>query len=543
MNYGKNAWFWVFLAISIYLFFSLTFLELPGLQYDEASFGSAAMGNTRFIAWDIEVFGKKLPIMMMNYIGALKIALYGPIFWISEPGATAVRLPVVCIGLITLLFGYGLFRRMFDGTIAVGGLFLFATAPSFIFANKLDWGPVSLMLALEMASMYFLWRWMWEGRRYFLVIAGFLFGLGLYNKIIFAWYLAALFAALFLVFRDHFRQLLRRRQMTCFLPAFLLGCLPLVAFNIDLPLRTFEYRQGFTSVGVETLTQRYQLLRETLDGQGLYFFINREDVEAPLEPVKGEVTSFPGFLIGRLAAPTWVRRCLTPAALALSIPVILVLWLSKRLARKREILFVEAILFLMALFMYMTAEATGAHHVVALFPFTFPLIAYAICGFARLIGGTRAMEGILICVFLLALVSTQVVVDARYLRAFQTKGGVATWSDAIYELSSFARDNPDRKFVFMEWGLATQLHLLSRGRIWYEEQLQCEPKNTGYCLDTLVSDPKALLVFYAPPFGDTLGLDAYKQALERNRSEGRLVGTFYQRDGRPVYLVYENHKL
>ena len=69
--------------------------------------------------------------MIMEYIGALKSALYAPILKIFGGSAITARLPVVCIGLITLLIAYGLFRRMFDRTIAVVGLFLFASiAPS-----------------------------------------------------------------------------------------------------------------------------------------------------------------------------------------------------------------------------------------------------------------------------------------------------------------------------------------------------------------------------------------------------------------------------
>jgi 4-amino-4-deoxy-L-arabinose transferase-like glycosyltransferase len=139
----------------------------------------------------------------------------------------------VFIGLITLLTAYALFQRMFSRKVALVSLMLFATDPTFIFANKLDWGPISLMLALEISSLYFLWRWMLEGRRRFLGLAGFLFGLGLYNKIIFIWYLAAVFIALFVCCREQIRRLMQRRNLVYFLLLFLLGSLPLAAFNIS----------------------------------------------------------------------------------------------------------------------------------------------------------------------------------------------------------------------------------------------------------------------------------------------------------------------
>ena len=82
MNAARIPSYCVTLAIIFYLLFSLSFLELPGLQYDEVNFVNAALGrdNASFIAWSIEIGGKKVPLMIMDYIGALKSALYAPIF-------------------------------------------------------------------------------------------------------------------------------------------------------------------------------------------------------------------------------------------------------------------------------------------------------------------------------------------------------------------------------------------------------------------------------------------------------------------------------
>ena len=45
MTAAKTSYFWIALALALYLFFSLTYLELPGLQYDETNFVNAALGN------------------------------------------------------------------------------------------------------------------------------------------------------------------------------------------------------------------------------------------------------------------------------------------------------------------------------------------------------------------------------------------------------------------------------------------------------------------------------------------------------------------
>jgi 4-amino-4-deoxy-L-arabinose transferase-like glycosyltransferase len=144
----KPRHFWIGSAVALHLFFSLVYLDLPGLQYDELLFVNAAMGNVdgTFVAWQVQILGKKLPIMLMEYIGALKALLYAPIFKLFGMSPATVCLPVILIGLITLLVTYAFVQRIFGRWVAVITLLLLATDPTFIFSNKLDWGPVSLMI-------------------------------------------------------------------------------------------------------------------------------------------------------------------------------------------------------------------------------------------------------------------------------------------------------------------------------------------------------------------------------------------------------------
>jgi 4-amino-4-deoxy-L-arabinose transferase-like glycosyltransferase len=543
MSDSKGSWFWISLALILYLFLSLTYLALPGLQYDEVNFVNAALGreNAQFIAWDATIFGKRFPLMIMNYIGALKSGIYAPVFKLFGTSATTVRLPVVFIGLITLLVGFALFRRMFGRRTAIAGLFLFATDPTFIFANRLDWGPVALMLLLQMGSLYFMWRWMKEDQRCYVGIAGFLFGLGLYNKIIFAWYLVAFFIALSLSFRDRFKQLLRWRQLICFLPAFLLGCLPLIAFNIDIPMRTFENKPLLTSFGKDTLRNRYEQFRGTLDGGALYYLFNQAEVAYhPLEVPNSGASGRRDFAIGAVASIPWIGRSPMPLALAGSFVFILITGVFKHLGNRREILFMGTQLLVIAVFICLTAEATGAHHVIALYPFVFAVIAFAFCELGNWLGKSRMWaSGFLLSACLLPLLLTQLVIDARYLHSFRTKGGVGFWSDAIYELASFARENRDKFLVVMDWGFGNQLSLLSNNQIRYEEFVCDAGKDLERCLEPLTARAKILLVFHAPPFGDQVVLNAYRNCVEKKHLHAQINKAFFQRDGRPVYLVYE----
>jgi 4-amino-4-deoxy-L-arabinose transferase-like glycosyltransferase len=539
---AKSTIFWIILALILYLFLSLTYLNLPGLQYDEVNFVNAALHreDAPFVAWEAKIFGKKVPLMIMRYIGALKSGLYAPVFHIFGTSAAAVRLPVICIGAITLLISYGLFGRMFGRKVGVVALLLFATDPTFIFSNKLDWGPVSLMLLLELSSLYYLWRWMKEGRRSFLAIAGFLLGLGLYNKIIFAWYLAALSVSLLCFFRDSVKQLAQRRQLICLVPAFVLGCLPLIAFNISIPMATFKNNEVFGSFNMGTLRHRYELIRGTLDGGGTYFLFNGTELGThPLEIQNSAAPGTKDFAIGAVAGTGWVRRSPLPLVLAGSLLFILIAGLMNRLRNRRRVAFIGAQLFVMAGLMCLTADATGAHHVIAFYPFVFAVVAYAVCEMGNWLGRSRPFaSGIVVGICLLPVFSAQLIVDARHLHSFQSKGGAGFWSDAIYDLVSFARANPGRKFILMDWGFGNQFSLLSNGHIKYEE-FPCERKSLDICIESLLGDPDNLLVFYAPPLGNGPVLNAYRRAADQAHLYPNLRKTFLQRDGTPVYFLYE----
>jgi 4-amino-4-deoxy-L-arabinose transferase-like glycosyltransferase len=529
---------WILISIAIFLFFSLSCLELPGLHYDEANFADAALGKVKdgFVAYHIEIFGKKLPLMVMNYIGAVKSALYAPIFRIFGTGVISVRAPVIVIGSITLLTSFLLYRSMFGGRIAVIGLLLFAADPTFIFSNKLDWGPVSLMLALEVASLYFLWRWKAEKKRIFLGFAGFILGLGLYNKIIFIWYITAVFCALLLLFREDLKQLLRRSNLILFLPALILGCFPLIVFNIDIPLGTFRHQQVAPKRGNEIFNHGYHLFRGTLDGSGVFYFINQEELTAPSSIIQTDTTEEKRSWIRSLAGLPWIARSPLPLFLAGSMALILALWSFRRLRRKKEILFLMTQLAVGGTLICLAPQAGGAHHAMVIYPFVFGIVAFAIGELGFLLAKSKA--NIAAAVFLLPLLLSQMIVDVRYLASFPETGGVGNWSDAIYELSDFVRLHPEKNTILMDWGFGNQFSLLG-GKKLRKEDFICVDGNPEICMESLLARTDSLLVFHIPPFETRPLFESFKQVLETHPNKVRLLKTFFQRDGRPIYAVFE----
>jgi len=543
MFHSKTALVWVTLALILYLFLSLTYLSLPGLQYDETNFVNAAIGrdNSSFIAYEKKIFGRKIPLMILSYIGALKSGLFAPIFHYFGRSAATVRFPVVCVGLATLLVSYALYRRLFDRKVAAAGVLLFSADPTFVFANKLDWGPVSLMLLLEVSTFYFMWRWIKEEKRVFLVLAGFLFGLGLYNKIVFAWYFSAFFLSLAIFYRDIFKKLFHSQNLVRFVPAFILGCLPLIAYNIHVRMAMFKRGAILTSLGSEFLRNRYELFRGTLDGFGTYFLFNQAEVA--MHPAAFPNTEAPGsvdYFIAAVAGFTRVGRSILPLALIFSLFLILAFWAFKRLDDKRHILFVASQLLIMGLLISITAEANGAHHVIAIYPFVFAVIAFAFSELGLWLTNARArLSAVVTGLCLVLVLVTQLVVDARHLHSFRSLGGSGYWSKAIYDLAAFVRSNAGNQFVLMDWGFATQLSLLADDNSRLEEFVCDPPSDLDGCITPLLNQADALLLFHAPPYGDDALINAYRNAASRSHLFPHVKKSFLQGDGRPIYVVYE----
>jgi hypothetical protein len=531
-----------------YLFFSLAHLSLPGLQYDEVLFTNAALGDVdgTFIAWKVRILRKSVPLMLMNYIGAVKALIYAPIFRFIGMSAVTARLPVVLLGLATLILTYALIRRMMGARTALVTLILLAADPSFIFSVKLDWGPVALMMALKASSLYLLWRWLETGKQRYLVAGSFLLGLGLYDKIIFSWFVIGLLIALLCCFWRELRSRIDLRAAVLSASLFAIGCLPLLAYNLAHRMQTFQ-GHGLSFVrGGESLAYRFRLFRTVFDGSAVYDFVNGADV--------GDITalrqqSAPNGLDAFNAALAGfpLLSTIMPQMLVLASIVLLLLWLSKRLAPARVLLFFIIQFAITAAFIYLSDDAEGPHHTIMVYPIPHILIA---CGLVELIrlgeAGAQLRKKVLtifsgLCI--IALVASQVIIDARYVWSFQARGGVGFWSDAIYDLARYTRSQPDKTYLLMDWGFSNQLLLLSGSKIkkreaYFPTRSASDSEKIAW-LRPYLRLQNSILVFHAPAFESFPMLKCFQRALQQQGLMASLVKTFYQRDGTAIYYLYE----
>jgi 4-amino-4-deoxy-L-arabinose transferase-like glycosyltransferase len=549
----KNKLSYFFLAILcvFYFIFSCLFISKPGLEYDEVLFANAALGNVdgSFITHQWKFGGITIPVMLMPYIGAVKAYLYAPIFKLFAPTATAVRLPAIIIGVITLIITYLLVIRLFTPRTALIAVCCLATDPTYIYHMRLDRGPVVLMMLFKLASLYCLVRFFQSGKRGFLAAGAFCLGLGLFDKVNFAWYLIALVpAALVFWRRDWWRILILRNALT-FVGCFLLGSWPLFVYNLVTKGNTFKGQMDPPTNFFKVLPAKINLLDLTLNGNALYYIINAG------EPIGSfnQLSSMSGrnwFVASLLSLIDFRGTLLLPVLLGAGLVYGCLMFIKGSAGRRAASFFVILFLVIFAQIIY-TFRATGSHHVMMLYPFHQIIIA---SGFGLLIFGgvesrrpalrigrriLRYLSGLI----LVLLVLSNIVVCLKYLDSISRFGGKGVWSDAIYDLHAYTAQHKDQNYVLMDWGFNTQMLLLARGDIKKQEifwQLN-DPDREQASIEYLRQKALAngtVFVFHAPQrtvfYQPTKVFDEMLAKYDLATSTSTV---FNQRDGEPVYIL------
>src|SRR5450755_3902650 len=136
-----QVWLCVFLSCLGFLMAGCVLLPYAGIQNDEALVAGPIFGP---VARDfrIRIFHRDIPLMAMDYVGALKSWLYWPIFRLTQPSPTSLRLPVLLIGALTIWLFYRLLEKIAGPRAAVTGCLLLATDTTFLLTTEFDWGPV-----------------------------------------------------------------------------------------------------------------------------------------------------------------------------------------------------------------------------------------------------------------------------------------------------------------------------------------------------------------------------------------------------------------
>jgi 4-amino-4-deoxy-L-arabinose transferase-like glycosyltransferase len=436
----------------LYVLSGLALIPYLGVQTDEAIFTSALYEPFSPWFW-ISVFKRHVPLMIMSYLGTLKAGIYAIVFSIWRPSAMSLRVPMLVAGAGAILLLYLFTRKTVNRTAALFAVALLATETSTLLATCFDWGPVTLQRLLLMSGVVGCVTFHQTGRRWALAAGFFCFGLGLWDKALFAWMLTGLGVATVAIFHRVVLRHLTIRNLSYALIFFVLGALPLIIYNIRRPLETFQGNASFSSEG---FFGKMTLLPAILDGRVFFGYFADEDWAVTQKPPRTASERATVWLSDLTHGP---RRSLAWPAFAAALLLIPIAW--KR--RGRTILWTLVFLCVAWVQMLVTRNAGGgAHHTLLLWPFPLYLMAVVWEDVAqragRNAGRVLAVVAVLVC-------GSNLLVTNHYRAQMIRNGAPGTWSDGIYTLVERLRNYQGRHVFLTDWGMADNLRMLGEGKI------------------------------------------------------------------------------
>lgn len=536
-------------ALLAYGALALWHLGLPGLYYDEAADAVPAMQLLLgqpvelFRQTGLQVFGKTLPLMAFDYVGAVHTYAALPFFALFDVGAVPLRLMTVWGGALTLGATYAWLRLLFHSRWVGGAAaLLLATQPSFLFFTRQGVHVSSLMSLWAMLTLLALLAWQRTGRWPWLGTATFLLGLGLATKLLFLWVIIGL-ATIYLGwggvrllqwFRGPERALglpfespgalrslgTRGLQLLGATATFALGMGMLILFNVQTPgtLETLLRYAGVSQYGVENnayganLLARLDNLRELLDGGHFWY-------------------------LGGPFANAWY-----PAAFALGAGALVAVLVRDRAFSSYipGAALLVALTLLVLLQSPFTLSGLWPTHLYILLPLLHGILALGYYLWATQRYGSMGVG--VASLLVLLMTTSNLTVDLQYHEALAVTGGRRGFSDAINRLASHLDEAGKPQPIAMDWGMKYNVQLLTQGRVNPLEVFQYAPEPDASLrawLRASMSTPEHVYLFHGVP--DYIIYPRFQLFQEVVREAGKTTHLdieIAERDGTPLYQVY-----
>ena len=437
----------IWLVGAVLLALQLFFLTGPGIEEDEALFVGPFVDKTPSLyEWHVRHF--RIPVMTMDYIGALKSWLYWPIFRLWSPDVWSMRLPVCLLSVVTLVLFADVVRRAAGSRVALAAAAFLATDAVFVLINVFDM-TVCLLLLGTVAFLNLLQRFEESGKRGFLSAAFFVAGLALWYKAIFIFPLAAMLLAFPVAYPSKVWRSFTRRNVALAAISIALGAAPLIAFNWDRQGATVQASGALPSVPA---LEKLVMLQHTLDGRAFEHYMFRSTFTEKIPLIGAPI----GDLVIR-----WYRESHFGPGSAL-LPALVLALLALPFLRRSAVF--PALLFSWvamaaaygAMFVFRDAGA-GPHHTVLLYPAPHFIVAASAAALAeRYLSGQRSAAFL---AFSIVLVASNLWLLGRYAHAARANGFSAYWSDGVERLADVLQ-RQKLPVALLDWGIhnGVQIH-------------------------------------------------------------------------------------
>ena len=280
-RFARVGQLFIYGSLTYLLTSGLSLVSFPGLQYDEALFVNAATDggfgsdSTSFV--QERLFG--VPVLLMNYIGALKAWLYTPIFALFGVSKFTIRAPMVLAFVFSVWLCLILVRRYSNFWIASVAALLFASEPVFALMARNDWGPVAIAGLLRVIAVFGVLKVVESGAaRWFALTTGAMC-LGVFNKLDFLLFAIPFIISLVVVFWKtwFFCWTTHRRR--------LIGSLVSLMLSYGLAY-VYMYRpsQSINQTANGTLFERFRsridLIEATFEGRNLTSYMTGSSISS-----------------------------------------------------------------------------------------------------------------------------------------------------------------------------------------------------------------------------------------------------------------------
>jgi hypothetical protein len=517
-------------------------IALPGLDYDELTFVNAATGGESTMFVTQRVFG--IPVMVMDYYGALKAYLYAPIFALFGASAATIRWPVILISGVSLGLIYAL-GRLSVGALAAAILTVTAAVdPVFIWLTKVDYGPIVLMMVLKLGALYAFYRALLARSAAPLWIVALCCALGVFDKLNFIWFVIALGVAALTLFPRELAATYRRGRLAFVAPvAVLAATMTAAGVAVIAPLFAATQRAAGGLGMLERIRWVAGRYARTMDGREVYAFVTGTTLE------RAGIVNWLTVAAVVVLPGLWLARARRRRALGGPRPFRLTL--RERFVAASVVMFV-----VIAAQIVVTRRAGGPHHQMMSYPFHLMLIVASVTWLvssasrSRRRGDARTrlfLARVGAALALVALVVSELSLSRAYAAAFTSEDRVTVrWSPEIYALAEFLNRQRADRIGFADWGMQNQVYALGTERtrsasrdIWLAFRRSPTPENEAALWANDFRGRSVLVVLH--PHGEEMVPGAQDNFLAWARARGltlRPVRTFEERSGRATYEVY-----
>jgi len=524
-EFGAIISIWFALAVVMSLLAKEN-LSVPGLYYDEAVFAGMAKD---FLTGQVHgqhmpghvvtsIFGRPFPVFIQIYLGALKSWMLMPGLGLFGYSVVVLRATNLLWGLVALLFFMLGIWRWLGLRIAAFGGFLLALDPTYFFLCLWDWGSAVPSLVCRCLCFYLAIVWWRRRQGRYALLAGFVAGLGFFNKIDFALLMVGVAVAGLVCFR---RELLRTGRSAMSAAAlstagFLLGAGPILW---KMPMLLGRDFSGLNSSALGEFHEKFLTMLALYDGSYFYRLMSAGGV-------------FERMFSERLNFQPIVGAAVVVAGIAL---------VANSLRKRSDMndtrvgLFFLLAAVLVTLGVILLPGAVRIHHAVLVYPLPQLIIAIAAHVSLETLSLTRWARTIraTIWIALLGLLLSQLWTIQRTRELVRETGGRGHWSESF---DSFCRENKDRtdlKIMSLDWGFNEQLSFLTNGPKLAEPFWEF-----GENAPSLSADPHNLYLVHAPDYNYFVYGRHYLEAAQKLGTAVE-IRPYFDRQNRIVFYTIQ----